>query len=120
MPETLGGLVREWRTARRMTVRGLAAAAGISPAAVSKWESGAALPRMPELDAVLDALDCSDDQRCEAYSRINAPRAVARLRETVPPVHPAPDSDVGWFPSSGDLLRSLRLRRGLPLERVAE
>jgi transcriptional regulator with XRE-family HTH domain len=75
---------------------------------------------MPELDAVLDALDCSDDQRCEAYSRINAPRAVARLRETVPPVHPAPDSDVGWFPSSGDLLRSLRLRRGLPLERVAE
>src|SRR5690242_19774865 len=42
-PETLGALVRELRLERKMTVRGLAAAAGISPAAVSKWESGAAL-----------------------------------------------------------------------------
>jgi transcriptional regulator with XRE-family HTH domain len=109
-----------------MSVRGLAAAAGISPAAVSKWESGAALPRMPELDAVLDALDCPEAARREAYARVNAPRALNRIKEmSLPPgrhpvAPPALTSRAVWFPSSGDLLRCLRLRRGLSQERVAE
>jgi transcriptional regulator with XRE-family HTH domain len=108
-----------------MTLRGLAAAAGISPAAVSKWESGTAQPRMPELDAVLAALNCSDALRREAYSRVNAPRALNRIKSlSAPPAGsplfpPVAPPRIVWFPSSGDLLRCLRLRRGLTQERVA-
>lgn len=113
MAESLGTFIRERRIAEKMTLRRLAALAGVSPSALCKWETDSVQPRIPELDTVLDALGCSELSRRQAYSYINAPRAVARLRKDVPTQEDA------WFPSSGDLLRSLRLRRHLSLEQAA-
>jgi transcriptional regulator with XRE-family HTH domain len=126
MAETLGTFIRERRIAAKMTLRRLAAQAGISPSALCKWESDTVQPRIPELDMVLDALGCSDASRRQAYAYINAPRAMARLRQaapsgqTTPSEKDAPRPDhAAWFPSSGSLLRSLRLRRHLSLEQAA-
>lgn len=119
MNETLGTLIRETRQAQGLSLRCLANSAGISPAALSNWETGKAQPRIPELKAVLDALRCPEALRLEAFSRIDAPRALAELRKTLPlpPTDPEPE-DI-WFPSSGDFLRSLRLRRQLSLEQAS-
>lgn len=119
MAEGIGELIRKLRTARGMSLRRLAKAAGIAPGTISYWEAGRVQPRIPELDAVLDALDCLESLRREAYAHINAPRALAKLRDTALLTKDLPGEDPVWLPASGDLLRSLRLRRGLTLERAA-
>lgn len=119
MAEGIGEFIQKLRAARGMSLRQLAKAAGIAPGTLSYWEAGQVQPRIPELDAVLDALDCSESMRREAYVRINAPRALAKLRDTARLADGLPEEDLAWFPASGDLLRSLRLRRELTLEQAA-
>jgi transcriptional regulator with XRE-family HTH domain len=119
MAERIGELIRNLRTARGMTLRGLAKAAGIAPGTISYWESGKTQPRVPELDVVLDALQCPESLRREAYTLINAPRAVAKLRHTASLASVLGEEELAWLPASGDLLRSLRMRQGLTLEQAA-
>jgi transcriptional regulator with XRE-family HTH domain len=94
------------RTAGGWTLGRLAQQAGVSKMALSRWEAGTRLPRIPELEAVLNALNVNAAQRAQIFSNINAPRGVQHLR--------AAFSDKGFSapPLAGDLLRAMRLRKG--------
>src|SRR5262249_40031736 len=63
-------------------------------------------------EAVLDALNADAAQRSLVLARIDAPRALRRLRQ--PAVSP-----LGPPPHAGDLLRAMRRRRGWTQEQVA-
>jgi transcriptional regulator with XRE-family HTH domain len=115
---TLGIYLRQLRQTRKLSVRALARQAGISHTALSSWEQGKHQPYLPELEAVLEALGATRAQREEVLHRIDAPRAIQKVREevaaqnalyalTVEPLH------------GGDLLRAMRRRAGLTLEEVA-
>lgn len=119
MRKTIGSLLQDARQARKLSLRGLAAAASISPSTLSNWEAGKAQPRIPELNAVLDALRCSEALRLEAYARIDAPRALAQLKAAIDLPADDREPERAWFPSAGDLLRSLRLRQNLSLEQAS-
>jgi transcriptional regulator with XRE-family HTH domain len=112
----VGTLLKEWRTARGLSLGELARKAGVGKATLSYWERGARQPSATELDAVLDTLGVAPHQKCEAWSRVDAPRAARRLRELA-----ATSADALDAPPivSGDLLRALRLRGGRTLEQVA-
>jgi transcriptional regulator with XRE-family HTH domain len=84
--------------------------AGIGKATLSRWEAGRTLPRITELERVLDALNVSTARRQEALFCLQAPRALERLRQA--------SQDV---PLRGDLLRAMRLRlRRTQVEVAAE
>src|SRR5262245_60758231 len=91
----------------------LAQKAGVSKAALSQWEAGSRLPRVAELEAVLDALGAPPSQRALALASIDAPRALRRLRS------PGANAGLGPPSAAGDLLRAMRLRRGWTQEQVA-
>src|SRR5690349_11242337 len=59
MTEHVGTLLWELRTAGGWTQGKLAQRAGVSKATLSQWESGSRQPCVPELEAVLDALEAS-------------------------------------------------------------
>lgn len=112
--EQVGTVLWSLRTSRGWTLGQLARQAGVSKAALSRWESGERQPRMPELLAVLDALDASPAQRSLALARMDVPRALRQLREA------SLENSAGAPPTAGDLLRALRLRRGWSQQEVAE
>lgn len=114
MAEQLGTLLWELRTGRGWSQGQLAQRAGISKAALSRWESGARQPRVPELQAVLEALETTPAQRALAFAFIKAPRALRYLQAS-------PESDsLGPPPAAGDLLRAMRQRRGWTQAQVAQ
>jgi transcriptional regulator with XRE-family HTH domain len=111
--EHVGTLLWEWRTAAGWSLGQLAQRAGVSKAALSQWESGLRQPRLPELEATLEALGVTAVQRALAYSRIEAPRALRQLR------NPTAPHEIGPLPMAGDLLRAMRLREGWTQEQIA-
>lgn len=58
----MGGKLYSLRMAKRMTQEQLAARLCVSPAAVSKWERGQAVPSVEMLWALADFFDCSMDE----------------------------------------------------------
>lgn len=58
----LGGLLRALRTARQMSLGQTAQRAGLSKGTLSNWEAGRFQPRLPELSAVLAALEASEER----------------------------------------------------------
>lgn len=117
MASELGPFLRRLRKTRHLTLDQVAQAAGISRVTLNRWETGKHLPRLPELEAVLTALDTAANQRREALSLLDVPRAQARVREDIAAF--ARQTGMGSIPSAGDLLRAMRLRRGMSLEQVA-
>jgi transcriptional regulator with XRE-family HTH domain len=117
MSQAFGQFLKERRTARKWTLRELASRAGVGFATLSRWESGAFLPRLPELEAVLEALGVLPAERIQALRWVNAPRAAQQLREE--PRVARLEEELGTIPNGGDLLRAMRYRRGLFLEQVA-
>lgn len=113
MAEQVGTLLWEWRTAAGWSLGQLAQRAGVSKSALSRWESGLRQPRVPELEATLEALGATQAQRSLALARIEAPRALRLLRT------PVKTSVLGTPPSAGDLLRALRQRGGWAQEQIA-
>lgn len=107
----LGNYLRRLRQQRGLSMNRLALLAQISQSTISRWEAGKFAPSMDELEAVLQQLDASPEERKQALNLINAPRAVARLRR-----FPTSSSSL---PFSGDLLRAMRLRKGWTLEQTA-
>jgi transcriptional regulator with XRE-family HTH domain len=107
----IGTVLWDLRTAGGWTMGRLAQKAGVSKAALSQWESGSRLPRMAELESVLDALGAPPSQR--ALASIDAPRALRRLTS------PGANGGLGPPSMAGDLLRAMRLRRGRTQEQVA-
>lgn len=69
MAEAVGVLLRDLR----LSVRQVAERAGIGKSTVSYWEAGSFQPRLPELDAVLHALDASPAERARALALVDAP-----------------------------------------------
>lgn len=112
MPEQVGALLWELRTAGGWTLGKLARRAGVSKAALSRWESGSRQPRVMELEAALDALGANAARRALVFARIEAPRALRHLRRIA-------DPGLGAPPTAGDLLRAMRLRKGWTQEQTA-
>jgi transcriptional regulator with XRE-family HTH domain len=105
----VGVLLRRWRGERNFSLSDLARASGVSSSTLSRWESGRTRPRALELETVLDVLRVPDPYRLEARTRLNRPRALRLLAESVGPPPPV----------SGDLLRALRMRAGRTQTEVA-
>src|SRR5262249_49136441 len=68
MAERLGTLLWELRTAGGWSLGRLAGKAGVDKSALSRWEAGTRRPRVAELEAVLDALQASPDQRARLFA----------------------------------------------------
>jgi transcriptional regulator with XRE-family HTH domain len=114
--DSLGELITGMRATRRLSLRRLADRAGVGKSTLSDWEKGTHLPRLPELEAVLAALEATPDERRRALAAIPAPRAARRFRE-------AQESKAEEAPppfTGGDLLRAMRRRERLSLEQVAD
>jgi len=112
---SLGSHLRQMRLSRGLSIRALAERAKVNPSTLSRWESDSTLPRVYELEAVLNALQASGTERAQALEQLHAPRGVralaaASVRLTLP---------AGAAPIGGELLKAMRRRRGWTLEQVA-
>lgn len=116
----LGALIKQLREAKGLSQRRLAQQAGISHGTIGGWERGAYWPRLPELEALLNALDATNAQRKQALALIEAPRAVLHARAQSEQARADFVAVAGPAPLAGDLLRAMRLRRGLTLTEVAQ
>ena len=113
MAEPIGTLLWEMRTAKCLSLGQLARSAGLSKATLSQWETGKRVPRVPELETALEALQASAAQRARAFAGIEAPRALRHLRGQ------ASTTGLTAPPTAGDLLRAMRLRKGWTQEQVS-
>lgn len=109
MAEPIGELLREWRTKRGLSLGALAQQTALNKSTLSRWESGKVAPRLHEIERVLGAIDVSSEQRKQVLSALESPRAVQTL---------AKEGDSP--PVAGDLLRAMRLRRGMTQAQAAE
>jgi transcriptional regulator with XRE-family HTH domain len=114
----IGTFLKELRTSRQMSLNRLAERAQLSKRTLSYWEAGTYQPCLPELEALLTALDATQEQREQAFALVNAPRATRRLRADSRALWL--EAELGPMPSGGDLLRAMRYRFHLYLEEVAE
>ena len=106
---TFGNLLRRWRVTQKMSLGALALRAEVSKSTLSRWESGAALPRREELERTLTALRATPAQRAEAaLTRAGLDRS-GNFSDSGLPAPPAP----------GTLLRAMRSRSGRTLVDVA-
>jgi len=100
------------RCRRGLSLRGLGRRAGVSHDSLGAWERGERLPRLPELVAALTALGASPAERLCLITLVPAPRALSHARREEA-------GRGGWaslagpLPGGGDMLRAMRLRRGL-------
>ena len=77
---SLGTFLRGLRELRGLSVERLSFAAGVAPSTLRRWEGGKFQPRLPELRAVLAAVQATPQEQARAFALLNAPRAVAGLR----------------------------------------
>lgn len=110
---SLGSYLHQLRQERGVALTTLARSAQISRSSVHNWEAQRNLPRMPELAALLQALQASEKETRQALSLMDAPRAKKRIAEAE-----TSHSSLG-LPHTGDLLRMLRRRRGWNQARTA-
>jgi transcriptional regulator with XRE-family HTH domain len=110
----IGVFIRELRRARQISLGRLAERAAVAKSTLSRWEAGVFQPRLPELEAVLAALQASPVQREQAIARVQAPRAVEQLRRDWAQSSELLGEDPDAFPAGGDLLRAMRRRQEGP------
>lgn len=115
----IGAYLQELRTAKGVTTADLALRANLRRATLSDWQNGKRVPRLPELEMVLTALEASEPQRCRALDLIKAPRAVQKLRGQAAKSEQELIDLAGHLPHGGDLLRALRLRKGWTQAQIA-
>ena len=108
--ETFGSYLRGLRREQRLTLGQLSLQSGVHKATLSRWETGAYLPRLPELRQVLMALDAPPSALARSLRYLEAPRAVHAERRAP---HAAP------YLSLGDVLYALRQRAGKTQAEVA-
>ncbi len=70
---------------------------------LARWRKALA-----ELEAVLRALDASPEEWERALALLDAPRAARQVKARIAPL----EDDLGPLPWGGDLLRTMRRRRG--------
>lgn len=105
------------RKARGMSQESLAQQVGVSRQAVSKWETGEALPDLPRLLAIADALELPLDDLCGREVPLSPPEPPAPGAIPSPESAPADISQPAssLSPDSGTASAPARLRRILPL-----
>ena len=64
-----------------LSVEKAAMQAGIAPSTLRRWENGVTQPRLPELNALLDALHTSSAEREAVLRFLTLPRSLAAQRE---------------------------------------
>ena len=107
--------LRALRQEKKLSQSELARRSGVSRRALAYWEAGDTVPRIPELQVVLTALDAAPEEAAQLMDSLRAPRAL-RLAKTGVVVDAADDfAAVGI----GDLLRAMRLRRCLTQAELA-
>ncbi|MES2465528.1 MAG: helix-turn-helix transcriptional regulator [Armatimonadota bacterium] len=117
MESDFGRLLRRLREKRGLSLAETAQAAGIARTTLNRWEIGTYKPRLPELDAVFTAIEPTPAQRKEAMALLEAPRAQTQVLADIKRV--GAESGIGAMPAGNDLLRAMRLRRGLSLDELA-
>jgi transcriptional regulator with XRE-family HTH domain len=111
---------------RGFSLGGLSDRCGVHKSTLSRWESGAQRPNIPELEATLSVLHTSPEMRLAILKRLGdagAPRARRLLqdeqRTAAVSARLSPLLLRDGMPGSGSLLRALRLRRGWSQERLS-
>ncbi|MBV9470546.1 MAG: transcriptional regulator [Abitibacteriaceae bacterium] len=117
MPPLLGSFLGQLRQSRRLSQAQTARAAGLGRVTLSRWEMGVQQPRTLELESLLDTLTATPQERQQALVLLNTPQARAQLRDTL--VREGEQKGIGPMPHGGDLLRAMRLRRGIEQEEIA-
>lgn len=108
-----GTHLRALRQSRGLTIEAASACAGLSRRSLTRWECGESSPRIPELNALLGALQISTAERHDLLEHLRVPRGVRVLRANN-------EADGLSAPGAGELLWALRLRKGWTLETTAE
>ncbi len=101
--ESLGTLLREIRNERGIDLSDAARIAGLSRSTLYQWEAGLRLPRGIPLERLLDALGAPERLRAEAIARADPRHARIALAQR----------PLGAPVGLGQVLRAMRLRRGL-------
>jgi len=101
--QTFGGFLSQLRRERRFTLGQLSLQSGLNKATLSRWEAGTYLPRIPELNRVLDALDAPTSARAQSLRLLDTPRAIHAERQNASALIRV---------SMGDALFGLRQRAG--------
>lgn len=113
----LGEYLGSLRRSRGVSIRQLASLAGLSPSTLSRWEAERTRPSAYELDALMNALNATASEQYRAWELLDAPRAVRRLR--IGAAGAVAQRTTPTIPMSGELLKSMRVRRGWTLEQTA-
>ena len=100
---------RELRKKYGFTQTRLAEKSGISARTIIYWEASEREPRLVELETVLDVLNATKAEHRECLQRLQTPRSIRALQEIAQENSPA---EIGLLPHQGDLLKTLRVRRG--------
>ncbi len=112
----LGDLLHDLRRRRRLSLRQLCERAQLSMRTVEYWEAGQRSPRMPELEAALNALEVTPSERAQVFASLTTPRGIHLARMTM-------QSEMEEFDAAqdiGGLMRAMRLRQGWSIERLSE
>lgn len=112
----LGAYFRDRRAVRGLSLRALAALAGVSKSALAEWEAGRSEPSLPEFDAVLRVYGATGEERDSLLRRMSAPRARRAVRSALVGTE---RRDEALPETAGLVLRTLRLRRALTPEDFA-
>jgi transcriptional regulator with XRE-family HTH domain len=115
-----GQFLRDLRQSQELSVERLASMVGMAPSTIYHWERGDFHPRLPELRAILAALEVPEATQRQVLTMLGTPRALVFLRETVRQADEVNGSGLDGMPAAGDLLRALRCRKRLAGKQVAE
>ena len=107
--------LRALRQTKRLTVSELARRSSLARRTLTYWEAGTSLPCIPELKAVLNALEATPEEAAFFIALFDTPRGL-RLAAEGPTVIRVENADAVGM---GDLLRSLRMRHYLTQEQLA-
>ncbi len=108
MSEDLGLLLRTRRKQCKLSQSQLANLSGVSARTLRYWESGEKVPRVVELQSVLQAMGINPQEALYYLSLIKAPRGHQHIKLSAeaalhPPV---------FMSHPGDLMRAMRVRKG--------
>jgi len=114
--DTFGSWLKARRGAAGLTLRALAAKAGVGRSTLSDWESGKRLPRLSELETAFDALSISPAERQMVLRQMPSSRALQRAKSETGLHRPEFIERAGHLPHGGDLLKAMRLRKGWTMQ----
>lgn len=116
---TLGAELRRLRESHGMEQQAVARTAKIAVSTLRRWETGEFQPSISELDDILKALNADTPAiQIWFYNQIQGPRAGNALRLLAK--KKGIDVLSQFLPGSGDLLRSMRTRRGWTSRQLAQ